>query len=435
MLEKIKNYLGNLFFDNENSSLENRMFLFSILTGISFGIVGGIVIFLAERSFTGVVVMALVIIASLLLMYYFVRVKRITRPFVFPFIILCYGGFAGAWLLAGGMNGSNIMLGFVLLILGLIIVPAKNRKYVLLFFISIVICIYLIQLYKPEVIVQFTSEESRWADSISTAVYSSFFIFLVINFILDQYNKERTKAEDSSSKLIKLNADKDMFISIMSHDLKVPFNTLIGFSDILAENINKLTAQEIEDLARDLNKSARITYNLLEDILTWAKAQQGKTPFNPQLFDFNTACRESIESLRQLASSKGIEIKCFVKNRTSVMADINMFKAIMRNLVSNAIKFTNTGGTICINAEKDPSGIVFSVSENGIGMKSDQLENLFSITEVITTKGTADEPGTGLGLLICKEFVEKHGGKIWAESEFGKGSKFSFTIPSGINMN
>jgi len=247
--------------------------------------------------------------------------------------------------------------------------------------------------------------------------------------ITDQKQAELALKE-SETRLRHLNADKDLFISILSHDLKSPFNNLLGFSELLTEEIRKLDIGEIEDIAININKSARNTYNLLEDILLWAKTEQGKIPFKPQILNFRDICKNIFEVLKPNADAKNIAINCSADDHIKVFVDIDMIKIVLRNLVSNAIKFTKNGGAININAETNSGNVTISVSDNGIGIPPDSMAKLFNITEVITTTGTAKETGTGIGLLLCKEFVEKHGGKIWVDSEVGKGSRFSFTMPN-----
>jgi PAS domain S-box-containing protein len=235
--------------------------------------------------------------------------------------------------------------------------------------------------------------------------------------------------KENETKLHQLNADKDLFISILSHDLRSPFNNLLGLSELLIEDIRKLDISKIEDITISINKTARNTYNLLEDILLWSRTQQGKFPFNPQILNFRDICKNILEVLKQNADAKNITINCSSEDHINVFADIDMLKTVMRNLVTNAIKFTNNGGAININANQTDSDVTISISDNGVGIAPDDLTKLFDISQVITTKGTAKETGTGLGLLLCKEFVEKHGGKIWVESEVGKGSDFKFTLP------
>jgi len=247
---------------------------------------------------------------------------------------------------------------------------------------------------------------------------------------------DRKQAElllkESERKLLQLNTDKDRFISILSHDLRNPFNNLLGLSEVLIEDIRKLDIDEIETLANHINTAARKTFNLLEDILSWVRAQQGKIPYKAQILSFADICKNILETLNPTANAKNITINYSLPDGITVFADNDMLKTILRNLVSNAIKFTNNGGSINITAEQTQSDVIISVSDNGIGIEPDSLSKLFDISEVLTTKGTAGETGTGLGLLLCKEFVEKHGGKIWVESEVGKGSEFKFTLPNSV---
>ena len=244
---------------------------------------------------------------------------------------------------------------------------------------------------------------------------------------------ERKHAEKAlkitGDKLLQLNLDKDRFISILGHDLKSPFNNILGFSEILTDEINSLNTDEIKEIAGNINKSAKITNKLLEDILMWARTQQGSIPFKPQNLSLSATCRNILEILNPSAYAKNITIYDSYVDNINVYADADMLKTVLLNLVSNAIKFTNSGGKITINAEQNSESVTISVSDNGIGIPAENMAKLFDISEVLTTKGTAGETGTGLGLLLCKEFVGKHGGKIRVESEEGKGSKFIFSLP------
>jgi signal transduction histidine kinase len=229
---------------------------------------------------------------------------------------------------------------------------------------------------------------------------------------------------------LQLNADKDLFISIMAHDLRSPFNALLGLSDLLIDNLRIYNIDEIEELVTHIKTSAEGTYALLEDLLKWTRAQSGSIPFNPQNLNIEDICKNILEFQYTNASSKKITINLLVRNNLTVYSDTDMLKTILRNLISNAIKFTNTGGVIKISAEENLENTIISVSDNGIGMSPEKMKKLFDFSQKQTSSsGTANETGTGFGLLFCKEFVEKHGGKIWVESQCGKGSNFIFTLP------
>lgn len=249
---------------------------------------------------------------------------------------------------------------------------------------------------------------------------------------LEDITKRKQTEEEiklKNDELQKLNADKDIFMSILAHDLISPFNLILGYLDILANNLRKYEMDIIEKQIKIVNNSAQNAFYLLEDILMWARSQSGKLSFEPREYNFKISCDKVVETLKPNANIKSITINVIETEKIIVFADSNMLNTILRNLISNAIKFTNNGGNINIYAKQNTSFITISVSDNGIGMDHEVLSKLFNITEMYSTIGTANEKGTGLGLLICKEFVEKHGGKIWVESELGKGSEFKFTLP------
>jgi len=262
----------------------------------------------------------------------------------------------------------------------------------------------------------------------------------VVSIIVNSYDITESKQAEltisqQNKELQQLNADKDRFISILAHDLKSPFCSILGFLDLLTENIRQYDISKIEVFVNTIKASAQNTFKLLEDILTWARANSGKIPYEPQSLNLSKICDEVISILTQTAQAKEISLHHFVAYNISVYADNNMLSAILRNLISNAIKFTNNNGRVSIYAKLDSSNITISVSDNGIGIDPQIVTKLFDISQNIITKGTSNETGTGLGLLICKEFVEKNGGKIWVESELGKGTVVSFTLPIARGYN
>jgi two-component system sensor histidine kinase/response regulator len=243
---------------------------------------------------------------------------------------------------------------------------------------------------------------------------------------------QNNKLKEQSIELQKLNTDKDRFISILAHDLKNPFIAILGFSEILAQNINQYDKESIESYVEMINFSAKRFYNFLEELLVWAKAQSGKFPFEPKVLKFNTICSNVLDVLSLNSKNKNIAISAVTNAELEIFADVDMLKTILRNLISNAIKFTEEGGTVTVEAIQINTNIIISVSDTGIGIPPETTSKLFDISKIHTTTGTANETGTGLGLILCKEFTEKHGGYIWVESEIGKGSKFSFSLPLPI---
>ena len=243
-----------------------------------------------------------------------------------------------------------------------------------------------------------------------------------INNLQRQLVKEKSLLEEA-------NAAKDKFFSILAHDLKNPFNALLGFSEYLIENFREMEQEEIEMQLTMMRDSSRQTFNLLEDLLTWSKAQRGKLNCKPELIKIKEICQEVRGALSSMAEEKEIEINLSAGDGAEIYADPNMLKTIMRNLLSNAIKFSFRGGKISTSFEIEGNYYKVSVHDNGTGISIENQVRLWNLAGQHTTRGTEDESGTGLGLLFCKEFVEAHDGKIWVESEEGKGSTFSFKLP------
>jgi signal transduction histidine kinase len=244
-----------------------------------------------------------------------------------------------------------------------------------------------------------------------------------------------TKLNNSNTELFEINKSKDRFISILAHDLKGPFFSLLGSLELLTDNFNDYNTEEIKELIGLINQSTKNTYNLLEDLLIWVKAESGNLEYNPQKLLVYDIYTNVIESIGQMATSKEIHIDYLSPKDVFIYADIFMVNTIMRNLISNAIKFTEQKGKITVATEKNDSDVIITVSDNGIGVPTEKLKALFDSSHKTTTDGTANEKGTGLGLLLCKELIEQHGGKIWAESELKKGADFKFTIPINTNVN
>ena len=244
---------------------------------------------------------------------------------------------------------------------------------------------------------------------------------------------KRKKAEDELAKseaaLFELNATKDRFFSIIGHDLRTPFSAILGVSDLLIKQFNNNNYEEADELITLINQSARQAYNLLENLLEWSRAQTGKITFNPTAFDFSEIVRGTITLLQDAAREKSISITTSLPEPFPIVADTDMIQTVLRNLLSNGIKFTPNDGHINIKGEILENEIRVSVTDSGVGISPSNAKKLFSIEESCTTQGTNNETGTGLGLLLCKEFIEIHDGKIWVTSTPKKGSTFTFALP------
>ncbi len=234
-----------------------------------------------------------------------------------------------------------------------------------------------------------------------------------------------------AKELEQLNADKDKFFSIVAHDLKGPFQPLLGLSELLATATETFSPTDIQEMSQGIHHSAKNVYSLLENLLEWSRLHQGRMPFQPVHLNLHEMTQQVVDLLTSNAINKGIALQNSVPMGIMVRADECMLNTIIRNLVNNALKFTPAGGQVKVECHfSDISGLVeIAVIDTGVGMPDKIKENLFKIDQQVTTIGTAQEKGTGLGLLICKEMVEKHGGQIWVESELGEGTAMKFTVP------
>ena len=245
---------------------------------------------------------------------------------------------------------------------------------------------------------------------------------------------ERKKAEEEISfkneQLQLINAEKDKFFSIIAHDLRGPLSAFVDATQILTEEIQNMDLEEIKDITMSMKTSASNIYGLLENLLEWSRLRRGAMDFVPENLNLKKKIEASIDVLSESARKKRIGLTISVPGELEIRADIHMFDTIIRNLISNAIKFTISGGKVIVTANYNGDHyIVVKISDSGIGMAPELRNKLFQIDEKTSRPGTEGETSTGLGLLLCKEFIEKHGGKIWVESSVGQGSTFSFSLP------
>ena len=268
-------------------------------------------------------------------------------------------------------------------------------------------------------------------DWYSVSVYSPATEYFVAVFeVITERKLVEEEIKRKNEELQLLNAEKDKFFSVIAHDLRSPFNNLLGFTQLMAEELPTMTLKEIQKIAGSMRESAINLYDLLENLLEWSRLQRGVTTYSPSSVSLMSKISEDLDSTSELAAKKEIDISYDVPEDLIVYADENMLASILRNLSSNAVKFTPKGGNVILNAKPIPNNFVeISVKDTGIGMNKEMVENLFQLGINTSRKGTDKEPSTGLGLIICKEFIEKQGGKIWVESQKGKGSTFYFTLP------
>ncbi|MBM2815223.1 MAG: hypothetical protein HW421_1985 [Ignavibacteria bacterium] len=237
-----------------------------------------------------------------------------------------------------------------------------------------------------------------------------------------------------NDELILLNSKKDLFFSIIAHDIKNPLHGLLGLSELMADESSSFSLNEFISISKKLHESASNLYKLIENLLEWGRMQRGMITFSPEFFDLFSIVKTNLDIINERANQKGIAIRNEVRDSLIAYADLNTTNTIIRNLISNAVKFTRKGGNIEIGVIKTSNvletlDVCIYIKDSGIGMDEETIGNLFKIGEKVKSQGTDGELSTGLGLILCKDFVEMNGGKIWVESEEGKGSTFYFSLP------
>lgn len=282
-------------------------------------------------------------------------------------------------------------------------------------------------------------EQKRFRDFlIAVTALSTVIIFLIAYLYFTIRRSRRTlqvahaRVQEQNVQLRDLNATKDKFFSIISHDLKGPLNSLTSFSSLLINHTESLTRDEIKMLAADLDKSLKNLFALLENLLEWSRSQTGNIDFKAEKFSIVALLEENKTLLANQAQNKNITIENTSTSDIVVQAHKHSTNTVIRNLISNAIKFTGKDGSITVKATMADGHAVVSVTDSGVGMTAEIVARLFRLDAKHSTRGTADEKGTGLGLILCKEFVEKNGGRIWVESTPGVGSTFYFTVPATV---
>lgn len=294
-----------------------------------------------------------------------------------------------------------------------------------------------------------------WKSSLAYFIYGVFIVLAVTTYIkmrerklthdkklLEKKVLERTIRIEEQNQLIsnqiqelkELNSTKDKFFSIIGHDLGNQFNIIVGFSELLVSGLKKMDLQKIEYHLSNIYNSSKHADELLGNLLTWAKMQTKSIPFNPEPFDVLTQIDETLALLEGAYTRKNIAVKVVADGQIQVFADANMFSTIFRNLMGNAIKFTPENGAVSVYIENSGNFCQITIQDNGVGIPEENMPKIFRVDSTLTTVGTSGEKGTGLGLALCKEFVEKHNGQIRVESEVGKGSRFIFTLPANADQ-
>jgi PAS domain S-box-containing protein len=290
----------------------------------------------------------------------------------------------------------------------------------------------IVTLRTPEIFNQLIEDEiipanSRNVKNIQTKIFP---IQLIGYKLFCMIFRDSSETKRYEKELLKISTEKDKFYSMIAQYLYTPFNSFHNFTKLMSEELDTLPIKEIQKMALMMAKSATNLYSLLDNLLQWTQVNQGKIAFQPENLDFLKISQDAVSILKPNAEAKNIRINHIIKDKKPVFADQFMIKTILRNLVSNSIKFADNGGEINISAQHSHSDVTISISDNRTEPVPDYINNLFNTLQVNAALGRAAEKGNTLGLLLCREFVEKHGGRIWSENKNVKGSELKFTLPA-----
>jgi len=271
---------------------------------------------------------------------------------------------------------------------------------------------------------------SKYKDYVNIIIITFSLVIIFLVYKRKKEYKEQNKIITKQNEMLRdLNTTKDKFFSIIAHDLKNPISSFHQLSEALSENYEMFTKEDKEEFFEELKTSSKSLYNLLDTLLAWSNSQRGKIPFSKEENDVKFIVDSTLAPLSVHALNKKIKLINKIPENIIATFDSNMISTIVRNLVSNSIKFSHENTSIIIDYEIKDGNIIISIKDEGVGMSQKIIDKLFKIEESVSSVGTSGEKGTGLGLILCKEFIDNHKGEIWAESEIGKGSTFKFEFP------
>jgi signal transduction histidine kinase len=366
-----------------------------------------------------------VVLCFLLTLYYFSRFRRQSKLLLPIFICFTYTILIIGYSLNCGIDGPMILVfGITFLILASIIKDKNLVFWMLVHLFVAFVLLYLEYNYPDLIFVTYEKKSFRYFDIALTLAVLLLTIFITIKYLKINYNKQLLLSTKKNEELLQANETKNKLFSIISHDLRSPFNALIGLSQLLKESSEELTDLEKEEFVDGIYETSKKTYTLLQNLLEWSLSQTNEIQFLPETINLKAFVTDSLLLSVQVAKSKEISIQIAIPDDVTITADKNMLETVLRNIISNATKFTGAKGQISISSSSDDQGITLAITDNGVGMSTATLAFLFSQNNFNQQKELVPERGLGLGLLLCKDFIERHNGKIWAESSIGVGSTF-----------
>jgi two-component system sensor histidine kinase/response regulator len=416
----------------EEFSMEHRAFNYVCFITFSLLIFSLVFDLYIVQSFMSVIIALL--LAILGVMYYFSRFERKYKVSVIVFIVCCYAALSLNYFNNEGINGPTLCLfSITLMFIALLTKPSYHFIFIFIH-LSLVVSLLTFEYYFPNSIPNaYPSKVARFMDMATTAIMSLVFIYAVTNYMRNYYDEKRILADEralaiseKNKELERVNNEKNKIFSIVSHDLKAPLESIREYLTMLSEF--DLSEEDKKEIQGHMLEQTKYTSDLLGNLLAWSKSQIQGIQVNPVNLDLYTFLENVSERKSLIAERKEITISTEVDKDIFVVCDEDMLKIIVRNLFNNAIKFTPNGGKIFIKGQIQGKEAVLSIKDNGIGMTEEKKKELFTL-KTQSTFGTNNEKGIGLGLLMCKEFIEAQHGRIWFESTPGKGSTFYFSLP------
>jgi signal transduction histidine kinase len=446
----VEKYKEVVFGSDTTFDVQKRIFL--LVTHISFiialiGVITNIVLGLDT------ILTIITILGALIILFLHIQVKKtqLDLKFSIGFLIISVITFSFLWFFNGGYNGNNSVLIFVYFIVVVTILPPKLRLKSFFVYSIMIIGLITIQYLYPETIVPYHNEYQRYID-----LALGYFLYIILaftiqntilkNYELDRYkiniqndqlnglvdklNETNIKLEESIKHVEELNSSKDRFITVLSHDLRSPFQGLLGITKTLETDYGSFSDNEKRFYLAQVNKTLDKTYSFLEQLLLWGRVQRNSLSLVFESGKVNELLALSISPLSEIAAKKKISLDLDCDDNLVFVLDKEMISIVLRNLISNAIKFSPVGSRIKINACTENSELKISVIDEGVGIPEEYIPKLFKLDENISTVGTDGELGSGMGLILCNDIMKKHNGKITIHSKEGRGSTFIVTLPA-----
>lgn len=427
-MKRLKQIFTYIQGDKDSLILEHRIFnIASFLGGI-------LLLFMAFSnafvlSDTLAIIIPLIVAVGFLLLFYLSRFQQkfIVAALLCVPLTYCSSGFM--WLINGGQSGSIIHGLQISFLFFFAILPKKLYLPFTLFHVICVATCYITEYYHPDWIVQYTSKEGQLIDQIITLTLSIACVHTIMMTIKRMYEEKTIEVEKQKDDLQELNGLKDKMLSIISHDVRGPLGQLKSVLSLVTDG--HISKEKSDYLLKEIHKNVQETENLLDTLVTWAsiQLQERDVPIKQDLIALKPIVEEESKLFSSQMQQKNLVFSCTIPPQLQVTSDANILALVIRNLLSNAIKFSRLEGLIEVSAIEQDQYIVLSVKDTGVGITPERLKEILELGKNSSTRGTNNEKGSGLGLRLCKEFIEKSGGKLHIESEVGKGSAFFVSIP------